>query len=67
MLVAERDWVEVEADGDGLEGWGRGGKGVGLIAVLGVVVCYVSSTGNGGADDRPLLCHFLPMAAVIAT
>ncbi|WWD21923.1 hypothetical protein CI109_106411 [Kwoniella shandongensis] len=42
MLMAERDWVEVglEEGEEGLEGWGRDGKGVGVVAVLTTLVCY---------------------------
>jgi hypothetical protein len=41
MLMGERDWVEVV--GDGTEaGWGRDGKGVGIVALVTVLVCFVS-------------------------
>lgn len=41
MLMGERDWVEVV--GDGTEaGWGRDGKGVGIVALITVLVCFVS-------------------------
>jgi len=48
MLIGEKEWVTVEADGDGLDGWGSGGKGTGVLAVIGVLVCYVS-----GISVRP--------------
>lgn len=38
----ERDWVEVESGPDGFEEWGSGGKGVGVVAVLGSIICFVS-------------------------
>lgn len=41
LLIGEREWVEVEADGDGLDGWGKGGKGVGSAALICVIACYV--------------------------
>ena len=41
-LMGEREWVEVDPDVDGLEKWSREGRGVGLVALFGVIVCYVS-------------------------
>ncbi|WVQ97472.1 hypothetical protein IAU59_004586 [Kwoniella sp. CBS 9459] len=39
----EKDWVEVAWEEDALEDWGRGGKGVGVLAVAGIVLCYALS------------------------
>ena len=47
MLIGETDWVEVEADGDELDGWGNSRKGVGLLAFTGVIVCHVSVRNIG--------------------
>ncbi|WVQ68826.1 uncharacterized protein L199_007035 [Kwoniella botswanensis] len=40
MLLGNSDWVEVEREEEALEDWGRGGRGVGLVAVAGIVLCY---------------------------
>ncbi|OCF34032.1 hypothetical protein I316_04378 [Kwoniella heveanensis BCC8398] len=39
----EKDWVEVEWEEDALEDWGRGGRGVGVLAVVGTFVCFALS------------------------
>lgn len=61
LLVGEKDWVEVERGGEGMDGWGRGGRGVGFEAVFGVMICYVSSkTGSQlmrQASTVPLLAN----------
>lgn len=41
FLIGERDWVEVDPDTDGLDEWSRQGRGVGFVALLGVVAIYV--------------------------
>ncbi|KAK6904167.1 hypothetical protein I203_107683 [Kwoniella mangroviensis CBS 8507] len=40
MLLGSSDWVEVEPEEEALEDWGRGGRGVGIVAVAGIVICY---------------------------
>ncbi|WWD08100.1 hypothetical protein V865_006211 [Kwoniella europaea PYCC6329] len=40
MLLGNSDWVEVEREEEALEDWGSGGRGVGLVAVAGIVLCY---------------------------
>jgi hypothetical protein len=42
FLIGERDWVEVDSDVDGLDEWSRQGRGVGVIALLAIMACYVS-------------------------
>ncbi|WWD00153.1 hypothetical protein V866_007061 [Kwoniella sp. B9012] len=40
MLLGNSDWVEVEREEEALEDWGSGRRGVGLVAVAGIVLCY---------------------------
>lgn len=42
MLMGERDWVEVVGEGAVSE-WGRDGRGVGVLALITVCVCFVSA------------------------
>ena len=42
FLIGERDWVEVDPDVDGLDGWSRQGRGVGLVALFALLCSYVS-------------------------
>lgn len=42
MNERERDWVEVDGEVDGMEGWGEQGKGVGVLSLILVILCYVS-------------------------
>ncbi|WVQ76682.1 hypothetical protein IAR50_006356 [Cryptococcus sp. DSM 104548] len=35
----EREWVAVESNTEALQSWGRGGRGVGLVAVAGSICC----------------------------
>lgn len=39
--IDHREWVEVERGVDGLASWGKGGKGVGVVGMAGVLICYV--------------------------
>ncbi|WVR04351.1 hypothetical protein IAU60_001352 [Kwoniella sp. DSM 27419] len=39
----EADWVAVEKDVDTLQGWGRGGRGVGAVAVMSMLICWALS------------------------
>jgi hypothetical protein len=41
MLMGERDWVAVSEEGTEA-GWGRDGKGVGVVALLSTLVTFVS-------------------------
>ncbi|TYJ58185.1 hypothetical protein B9479_001009 [Cryptococcus floricola] len=36
----ERDWVAVESGSEALQSWGRGGRGVGMVAVAGSICCW---------------------------
>jgi len=45
-LMGERDWVEVDGAVEAMDDWSRGGRGVGFLAILGVLVCYVSHLPN---------------------
>jgi hypothetical protein len=42
MLMGEREWVEVQGGVEGIQSWGKGGTGVGVVGVAGVLICYVS-------------------------
>ena len=42
LWVDEEEWVDVTADGEELESWGRGGRGVGILGMVCVTVCTVS-------------------------
>lgn len=55
--MGDRDWVEIEGNVDGVDGWGDGGHGVGVVALLGILLCYVSPHGDV-ADDRLFLHHY---------
>jgi hypothetical protein len=37
------EWVNVRGDGEELESWGRGGRGVGVLGMAGAALCSVSS------------------------
>jgi hypothetical protein len=51
MLMGERDWVEVV--GDGTEaGWGRDGKGVGPVALITALACFVSIVYSMSSDTK---------------
>jgi hypothetical protein len=39
--MGERDWVAVSEEGTEA-GWGRDGKGVGIVALLSTIVTFVS-------------------------
>lgn len=43
LLMGERDWVEVIGEG-AVSGWGRDGRGVGILALSTVLVCFVSTS-----------------------
>lgn len=65
FLIGERDWVEVDLDVDGLDGWSRQGRGVGVVALLGVVAAYVSRLCTKycqDVDDRLSLLRCSPKA-----
>ncbi|ODN75246.1 hypothetical protein L202_06438 [Cryptococcus amylolentus CBS 6039] len=36
----ERDWVAVESGSEALQSWGRGGRGLGMVAVAGSICCW---------------------------
>ena len=40
----EDEWVDVTGSGEELESWGRGGRGVGILGLICVTVCTVSSS-----------------------
>ena len=40
-LLGEREWVEVDSNGDGVDGWSKEGKGVGIVAVITVLLNFV--------------------------
>lgn len=57
-LMGERDWVEVDGAVEAMDEWSRGGRGVGFLAIVGALVCYVSHITKYSlyrADDRVLL------------
>ena len=41
-LLGEKEWVEVDNDVDGVDGWGREGRGVGIMALITILGLYVS-------------------------
>ena len=58
MLMGERDWVAVSSEGTEA-GWGRDGKGVGIVALVTTLVTFVSDVT--GKKDRDLIDrHYIP-------
>ena len=41
MLMGERDWIEVNIEEEGVDGWGSTSPGVGFVAIFGVMASYV--------------------------
>ena len=42
MLMPDVDWIEVENGTEKLDGWSRGGAGIGIIVIISATICYVS-------------------------
>lgn len=57
LLMGERDWVEVVGEGAVSE-WGRDGRGVGVLALSTVSVCFVSFINR---ESKPRLSFRLCM------
>ncbi|WVW78895.1 hypothetical protein I302_100858 [Kwoniella bestiolae CBS 10118] len=74
MLLGNGDWVEVEREEEALEDWRRGGRGVGMVAVAGVVICYAFSLPLllNGPTDMAIILYLIsillpsPILAVVS-
>lgn len=40
----DREWdlIDLSDEGEGLESWGSGGRGVGALSLAGMLICIVS-------------------------
>ncbi|WVF70442.1 hypothetical protein IAT40_005232 [Kwoniella sp. CBS 6097] len=70
----DKDWVEVAWEEDALEDWGRSGKGVGVPAVAGTLVCYalalpllLAQTPTSTATTMYLISLLLPAPILVLT
>ncbi|WWC87315.1 uncharacterized protein L201_002204 [Kwoniella dendrophila CBS 6074] len=61
LLLGNSDWVQVEYEEKALEDWGRGSKGVGILAVSSIVICYALSLPLliGGSSDMAIILYLV--------